>query len=72
LGSFSCKFGCAFIPAGFASEDTAGGDSLCPLMREQTVVGVLGLPLVGSSTQKTSNLCLVCKAFEDQLPADAF
>lgn len=72
VGSFSCKFGYAFIPAVFASEDAAGGDSLSPLMREQTVVGVLWLQLVGSSTKTTSNLRLLCKAFEDWLPADAF
>lgn len=39
---------------------------------ERTVVGVLWLPLVGSSTNTTSNLHLLCKAFEDRLPADAF
>lgn len=45
---------------------------LCPLMREQTAVSVPWLLLVGSSIKPTSNLRLLCKVFEDQLPADAF
>lgn len=55
------------VPAAFASEGTAGGHSLCPLMREQTVAGVLWLLLTEEHSTKDEAVP-VC-AFEERLPA---